>query len=425
MQVNAKPSHKKRVAEDLKPLDRPPQVTRKSGLRERSFHETLGSIEIKGEWAADNIKSNRREGDAPKNMTERRHQHPGDKLVQSGGATSMSSTQPEENLVVHLGGVVFKGIPSPIPSSRSALITNRVVKPNRDADLRFRGIQLERDVAALWLSHSDKLIAMKKIQAHKIRRIARKAAKGTGPLGPEFVEFNSQPNPSFDPFMDMEFPPVKNDPEARNALLELLNKRSPSSVAVASSRSLASERPSQPPKSKRGESSVPDDFDPFSPLIVKEEEPNQSFEGDMLTDSLEEDFLEPQPATSTLHSSSNALPETIDFDPFPSTPPTPSSPESQLTLPVGSHPGTNSIEDMLQSFEPFHPNQPEGLNLKAPLASNLPPNSPSAALNSAVGEQVSRSESTTRLKKLGDLLDKKEPLILPWRMFRGSKRHRS
>ncbi|KAG6909317.1 hypothetical protein DXG01_001116 [Tephrocybe rancida] len=331
--------------------------------------------------------------------------------------------QPTGKPIVSLGGVIFKGTPPPIPSYRR-MARDHAPKGAapliRENDPRVQMLKDERNEAAQWLGRSITLAPMKHIKEHIKRRIGRKNAKSWEPLGPEFIGFNSRPNPSYDPFTDVEPQPEAEAPAPHKALLDLLNKRSSGrSPSTARLRFLASEEHIPYGSSKslddvlRGETAVPDGFDPFAPLLPAEEHP-QSTAPDMLAESAEQDYL----------SSATNPPHTPDPDPFASAKPEPTPLDVRRTE-------AHRAEQIIQSFDPFHADMSDDASARiAPLSSDLdlehlPTTStahagpgrtlPLDALRKASAARTSRAESAVRVKRLASKLYGAKPVMLSWR----------
>ncbi|KAG6885128.1 hypothetical protein C0993_005706 [Termitomyces sp. T159_Od127] len=135
---------------------------------------------------------------------------------------------------VHLGDVVFPINNSPTPESDA-----KIVPAIREDD---------SSITVLRHFHASKL----KRELVR-RRIALEEAQRREPLGLEFIGFDSRPDPSYDPFADIEPSPQPEESStpARKALLDLLN----STATLVKSVDKSPSRASGPP-----------DVDDFAPL---------------------------------------------------------------------------------------------------------------------------------------------------------------
>ncbi|KAG6832197.1 hypothetical protein H0H87_002307 [Tephrocybe sp. NHM501043] len=321
--------------------------------------------------------------------------------------------------VIRLGGVVFKGKPA-TPSIRPML----KVVVNADEPARTEMMKLERNVATEWLGRSETLLPMKHRRRHIMRRVARKEAQRREPLGPEFLGFNSHPNPSYDPFTDVDSRSEASRP--RKALIELLKKHSSRSASRTATPS-DSDHPFEPGSSvevtRMGPSdSAPHGFDPFAPLIKTEEATTQLSSSETSTDSAEQGYLE---SSQEAVDPSDELDNSFDFDYFAAAEPVP---EPHHIRPAVLNSDAECIDHKLQSFDPFHPDQPDhSLDPFAPLSSNLNlehiPRRPSLSTNSAHkpatrSSAAFRAGSSERLKNLDVGLYEKKPIMISWRALR-------
>ncbi|KAG6874013.1 hypothetical protein C0995_007970 [Termitomyces sp. Mi166 len=330
--------------------------------------------------------------------------------------------KPGTTPTIRLGDVIFKRT---FPVSHSSLIPGsdspKILPAIREDDSRTRMLkELRSDVTQVFGKSAQSRREFIR------RRIAFQQARRRKPLGLEFIGFDSRPNPSYDPFTDIEPDPQPEEgpTPTRKALLDLLNTnsartspRNPEWCALAEAADPAlSDYPSENP---RVDPPAPDDFDPFAPLIHTKEITPAS---EVLTKSPDK--------------SSSGSVDLDDFVPLEHTP-TPSAFETELEpelAPSNVSPGvTRSVEDLIQAFDPFHPEDVDGslvTTTTTPVSqATFGPSPPPSTLTKGRteerdGETISETFAPPHTKRLRQKLFRARPILISWDILRQKQRSR-
>ncbi|KAG6819903.1 hypothetical protein H0H93_007540 [Arthromyces matolae] len=269
-----------------------------------------------------------------------------------------------------------------------------------------------------------------------------------GPMVPEFIGFNDQPNPSYDPFIGPQSTPTPREiprtESSRDGLIALFNNK----ARTLSQQSDTNGVTAEPSPSSNGYDPS-SSFDPFGPLIGNSKDKSST------ETTFDFDPFGPDVAFSP-------TPEPGDFDPFPDSTPTPmlatsipdgfdssasgppptsihaasasneSDPLSPHRTPTQSPPPTSQsnverMDHLIKAFDPFNSE-----DLSSSPAPN-PQDGSSTALSSRQHRASSQGsiyrpvndyyEWSNRMNRLDSVLDRK-PLFLSWRVGRGRRRRR-
>ncbi|KAG6809747.1 hypothetical protein H0H92_014882 [Tricholoma furcatifolium] len=306
---------------------------------------------------------------------------------------------PVQPPVVRLGGVTFKGPPPALPDYRRIARDHApkdLVRVAPDSDEQYQELkEIKRDVTQI-MGQASKLHARKRAREFISKRIQKRESKHREPLGPEFLGFTSQPNPSHDPFTDT-LEPSLDTPSKREGLLNLLNKHSarlpprrmqpPADPPIGRETSLSE-------LSKLLDVDTPSDSDHPDPFALR-------IRGHDLYASLN------HPRRDTRIDIPS---DPLAFDPFAS--------DVSVDAPSNSSaPTPSQLHESLQSFDPF-PSVP--LPSRTPRASskNHGKVKPADLLRKANAARISRAESAARLMRLAKEMGQSKRVILSWRLIR-------
>ncbi|KAG6896753.1 hypothetical protein C0992_006328 [Termitomyces sp. T32_za158] len=170
--------------------------------------------------------------ETPKRFSQSRQSNKFDKTPTQVSKLGKSTTAPHERKsdpipklgvirTVRLGGVVFPIYDSPVSENARS----KIIPAIREDDSSITTLRNVREDASLLLERSRELRASKLKRESERRRITFEEAQRREPLGLEFIGFDSRPDPSYDPFTDIEPSPqpAEGPTPPRKALLDLLN----------------------------------------------------------------------------------------------------------------------------------------------------------------------------------------------------------